>query len=207
MRLGCGFACLVWAMVTLTACSPPPQPSAETEALEQWLLTAEEVGAGFRETYRGTAGFGEGKLCPSADDGIPEHGVVKVDLERGSDSDRVELSETLWVVEPGEMDGLFATFEAAQVACDGQRWTDYGDVKTFTAVVAPDLGDACLAGRLQFGDDSEQGWQEFSVTVRHGDILVEFILSDQAAGSSEGAAISDDEFYAIVSAALDRLPD
>jgi hypothetical protein len=60
---------------------------------------------------------------------------------------------------------------------------------------------------LQFGDDPDQGWQEFTVTVRHGDILVEFTLSDQAAGSSEGAAISVDEFYAIVSAALDKLPN
>ncbi|MDH3300556.1 MAG: hypothetical protein OES24_08625 [Acidimicrobiia bacterium] len=207
MRLGHGGVCLVWVLVTLAACIPPPPPSAETKALEQWLLTADEVGAGFEETYRGTAGFDEGKLCPSAADVIPEHGVVKVDLERGSDSDRAELSEILWVVEPGEMDRLFATFETAQLACDGQQWRDYGDVKTFTAVVAPDLGDGCLAGRLQFGDDPEQGWQEFTVTVRHGDILAEFILSDEAAGSSEGAAISDDEFYAIVSGALAKLPD
>lgn len=207
MRRGHVGVYLVWALVTLTACSPPPPPSEETEALEQWLLTADEVGAGFTETYRGTAGFGEGKLCPSADDTIPEHGVVKVDLERGSEADRIQLSEVLWAVAPGEMDRLFAQLEAAQAACNGQRWRDYGDVKTFTTAIVPELGDGCLAGRLQFGDDPEGGWQEFTVMVRHGDILAEFTLSDQSAGSPEGAAISDQEFYAIVSDALDKLPE
>jgi hypothetical protein len=207
MQLFHGGACLALVLAALTACSPPPPPSAETEALEQWLLTAEEVGGGFEETYRGTAGFAEGKLCPSAEEAIPEHGVVKVDLERGSDADRVQLSEVLWVVEPGGIDRLFATLKASQADCDGQRWRDYGDVKTFTAVVPPDLGDASLAGRLLFGDDPGQGWQEFTVTVRHGDILAEFTLADEWGGSSDGPAISDAQFSAIVSDALDKLPD
>jgi len=207
MRLGHGGAYLAWVLLAVMACSPPPPPSAQTEALERWLLTADEVGRGFAELYRGTAGFGEGKLCPSADDTFPRHGVVKVDLERGSDADRIQLSEVLWAVEPGEMDALFATLEAAQAACDGQRWRDYGDVKTFTTVVAPELGDRCLAGRLQFGDDPQEGWEEFTVTVRHGDILAEFTLSAEAGGSAQGEAISDDEFYAIVADAMDKLPD
>ena len=171
------------------------------------LLMPDEVGGGFDETYRGTAGFGEGKLCPSADDEIGEHGVVKVDLQRGSDANRVELSEVLWVVEPAAMDALFAVFEASHAACDGRRWKDYGDIKIFTTVVPPDLGDACLAGRLHFGDDPQKGWQEFTVTVRRGDILAEFTLSHEASGSSDGAVISDAEFYSIVSDALDKLPD
>jgi hypothetical protein len=207
MRFGHGVACLTLVLAVLTGCSPPPPPSAETEALEQWLLTAEEVGGGFTETYRGTAGFGEGKLCPSAADEMPERGVVKVDLERGSDADRVQLSEVLWVVELGGMGALFATMEASHAACDGQRWRDYGDVKTFTEVVPPDLGDARLAGRLQFGDEPGQGWREFTVTVRHGDILAEFTLSDESGGSSDGPAISDEDIYAIISDALDKLPD
>ena len=44
------------------------------------------------------------------------------------------------MVDPGEMDALFAGLEAAYIACDGEQWTDYGDVKTFSAVAAPIWG-------------------------------------------------------------------
>ncbi len=203
MQRARGAYAVVVLVVAVATCCTGVAPSSETEALEQWLLTAGEAGSGFVEAYRGTAGFDEGKVCPTSDYTIPSHGAARVELTKGSDADRVELTEVLWTVDPAEMDAVVTGIEAAYIACDGQRWTDYGDVKTFSAMAAPDLGDASLAGRLLFGDGPEYMRQEFSVTIRQGELLAEFTLGREGNGE---AALSDAAFYTIISDALAKLP-
>jgi hypothetical protein len=95
MRRGLRTFAVVVLVVTLATCCTGVAPSAETKALEQWLLTADESGSGFAETYRGTAGFDAGKVCPSSDFTIPGHGAARVELAKGSDADRIELTEVL----------------------------------------------------------------------------------------------------------------
>ncbi len=201
-RARSAYAVVVLIVTAATSCTGVV-PSSETEALEQWLMTADEAGSDFVETYLGTAGFDEGKVCPASDYTIPSHGVARVEMTKGSDADRIELTEVLWNVEPAEMDALFAGLETAYIVCDGQQWTDYGDVKTFSNVTAPDLGEASLASRLLFGDGPEYSRQEFSVTIRQGELLAEFTVGHE--GNSE-ATLSDAAFYTIISDALAKLP-
>lgn len=205
MRPGRTSWILVCLGVVVAACGGGSPPSAETEALEQWLLGAGDAAA-FTETYRGTAAFDAGKVCPASDYTIPEHGAVRVELVTGPDSGEISLTEVLWVVEPGGMDVLFTGLEAAYSACDGEQWMDYGDLKTFTVVEGPAVGDARLAAVLRFGDDPDLIRWERGVTVRKGNVLAEFVLAEEAPDLT-GSAISDDEFDAIVSDGVDKLPD
>ena len=79
----------VLLLVSISACSPPPPPTAETERLEEWLLTAEDVGIGLSEQSRGSAGVEGGRLCPDAAFEIEDHGVVRVELTQGAGRDLV----------------------------------------------------------------------------------------------------------------------
>lgn len=195
--------------VMIPACRPPPAPSAETEKLEVWLLTVEEVGAEFSEQFRGSAGVEGGRLCPNADYAVENHGVVRVELLRGAGPDRLSVSESLWAVEPGKSEDLFTRLSAAQTSCDGQRWTDYGETYVFTAVAPPALGDDSLAGRLQFGDGIRGDGpvdDERTVTIRKGDIVIELTVHEILDGPEAASSMNDENFYAIVARAFEKLP-
>ncbi|HEY5652458.1 MAG TPA: hypothetical protein VIW46_13510 [Acidimicrobiia bacterium] len=200
----------VLLLVSSSACSPPPPPTAETERLEEWLLTAEDVGIGLSEQSRGSAGVEGGRLCPDAAFEIEDHGVVRVELTQGAGRDLVSITESLWAVEAGEGEDLFAGLSAAQTSCDRQRWTDYGETYVFTALTPPAIGDDSLAGRLQFGEGIRGDGpvdDERTVTIRKGDIVAEFTMHEILDGPEAASAMDDEDFYAIVIRALEKLPE
>jgi hypothetical protein len=136
----------VLCVVLMSGCSPPPEPSAETAALERSLLSLGDVGGEFEEEYRGQVGVGGGKLCPESDFAFEDVGAVRVAFVWPTgDDQQVELVEMLHVVESGGIDALMAGLEAGVEACDGVEWTDYGETKSFTVVAMPDIADETVA--------------------------------------------------------------
>ncbi len=198
--------CLV---VVSAGCSPPPGPSAETEALTPLLLAHSDVGAPFGEGNQNAVGIGGGKVCPEADYRTDDHGAVRVAFSTASGDHSIELTETLWAVGEESIGEVFAGLAVSFAVCDGARWDDYGEGYVFAEKVDPGLGDDSVAGSLRFGDgirgDGEAVDEERTVIVRVGDIYAEFVLYEQLAGISSDPSIGDDEFLAIVARGVDRL--
>lgn len=202
LRTGLWVGVVVMSMGLVVACSPPPPPSAETAALEDALLTVEDVGGEFTEEYRGQVGVSGGGLCPESTFRFSDVGMVRANF-RGplGDDDQVDLTEMMYVVEPGGITTLMSDLKAGYEACDGVVWTDYGTTQTVEIIDAPAIGDDRLAIRRIEGEPPFEGEVTETTTlyVCEGDVFVEI--------STDVRSVGSDEFERIASVAIDKLPD
>ncbi len=201
VRTGLRVGVVAVLMGLLVACSPPPPPSAETAALEEALLTVEEVGGEFTEEYRGQAGVSGSGLCPETTFRFSDVGMVRANfLWPLGDDEQVELTEMMYVVEPGGITTLMSDLKAAYEACDGVVWTDYGTTQTVEVIDSPEIGDDRLAVRRIEGEPPfDRDVTETTILyICHGDVFVEI--------STDVRSVGSDEFERIASMAIERLP-
>jgi hypothetical protein len=204
----CWFPVGLLALDLVSGCSPPPEPSAETAALESSLLSVADVDGGFEEESRGQVGVGGDSLCPDSDFTFEDVGAVRVSFVWPTgDDDQVELVEMLHVVESGGIDTLMAGLEAGIAACDGVEWTDYGETKSLTAMAVPEISDQSLAVRrpseLPSGERFDYGRV---VYVADGDVFVEISIWETLEGATDPPTLSDEELYQIAATAVAKLP-
>jgi hypothetical protein len=192
----------------VSGCSPPPDPSAATAALESSLLTVAEVDGGFVEESRGQVGVSGDGVCPESDFAFEDVGAVRVTFVwPTSDDEQVELVEMLHVVESDGIDTLMADLEAALGSCEGVEWTDYGETKSFTVMAVPDIGDNSLGVRSPADAPSDEGFDYGrTVYVAQGDVFAEIIITEHFDSDTDTPSLSDEECYRIATTAIDKLP-
>jgi hypothetical protein len=201
-------------LVTLvTGCSPPPPPTAETAALEPYLLYVEDIGNGFSADDRGEVGVSGGKVCPESDYKTENMGMVRANFSKASADDEIhfgqDLHEHLRSAPPGELAAMMGEMKAAYQVCDGAVWTDYGDGKMLTVLDAPALGDGAIAVQTLIGDAPDfdgRRTESRTVLVHQGDVFLEVTIEEEIEGRANQPLMSDEEFYRIVARAVERLP-
>ncbi len=193
----------------VSGCSPPPDPSAATAALESSLLTVAEVDGGFEEESRGQVGVSGDSMCPDSDFAVEDVGAVRVAFVWPTgDDDQVELVEMLHVVESDGIDTLMADLEIALGSCEGVVWTDYGETKSLTVMAVPDIGDTSLGVRWPSEPPSDERFDYGRVVyVADGDVFVEISIWETLEGATDTPVIRDDEMYQIAATAVSKLPD
>jgi hypothetical protein len=134
------------------ACSP--QPSAETTALEPYLLTVSEVGADFTEQRGGQVSTGIGHVCPETDVSVGGFGAVKAWLTRPNDDEVVEVFND----------------------CDGIEWDYQGEALVIEIVDAPVVADDQIAVRPSDTDCADC----YTIYVHHGDVIAIISVPDHS---------------------------
>jgi hypothetical protein len=175
------------------ACDPgPPDASAELEGLEQYLLSADEVGDGFVVQESGAVrGAGVGHLCPDAGVSFDEFVAMRAWIVKPSGDDEIAVEEFLWADDPASLDQLMTDLEAAFVNCDGVEWDYFGEKMMLEVVDAPEVGDDRIAVRRWDGESSA-----LRCFVRNGDVMAVVEVPDGI-----------DTFASIVTTAVNKLPD
>ena len=150
------------------ACDPgPPEASAETEALGQYLLTADEVGDGFVVQESGAVrGAGVGHLCPDAGVSFDEFVAMRAWIVKPSGDDEIAVEELLWTDDTASLDQLMTDLETAFANCDGVEWDYFGEKMMLEIVDAPEVGDDLIAVRRWDGESSA-----LRCFVRDGDVM------------------------------------
>lgn len=174
----------------------PPQASAETEALEQYLLTAGEVGDGFVVQESGAVrGAGVGHLCPDAGVSFDEFVAMRAWIVKKSGDSEVAVEELLWTDDAAGLDQLMTNLETAFANCDGVEWDYYGEKMMIEVVDAPDVGDDRIAVR-RWGPTSNGEISALRFFVRDGDVIAIVDIPDEI-----------DTSEAIITAAVGKLPN
>ena len=196
-------------VVAAAGCSAPPPPSAATEALESALLTAEELGGGFEEEFRGGVGVSGGAVCPESEFRLDDVGMMRATFTREVGGDgQIEIEEMAYVVEGGGIDVLMSELKSAYEACDGLVWTDYGEKKTVTTMAAPDVGDDSFAVAFPPAEYPEKGSYDYgrSVYVAAGDVFIEIRCWESLDGKPAAPVTSNADLYRIARQAVANLP-
>ena len=174
------------------ACSP--QPSADTVALEPYLLTADEVGMEFTEQRGGAVSFSVGHLCPDTDVEIEGFGTVKAWFTKPGDGDDVEIEEHLYTGDPETVVALMCDLKTAFGDCDGIEWEHFGEPAMIRVVEGPAVGEDRIAVTRALPDDGglDPG---YTIYVLQGDVIVIVDVPEHS-----------DAYDAVVAKALDKLP-
>lgn len=174
-------------------CDPgPPEASAELEGLEQYLLSADEVGDGFVVQESGAVrGAGVGHLCPDAGVSFDEFVAMRAWIVKPSGDDEIAVEEFLWADDTASLDQLMTDLEAAFVNCDGVEWDYYGEKMMLEVVDAPEVGDDRIAVRRWDGESNA-----LRCFVRNGDVMAIVEVPDGI-----------DTSASIVTTAIDKLPN
>ena len=193
----------------VSGCSLPPEPSAETAALEASLLSVADVDGGFEEESRGRVGVSGDSLCPDSGFAFEDVGAVRVAFVWPTgDDDQVELVEMLHVVESDGIDTLMADLEAALGSCEGVEWNDYGETTSLTVMAVPEIGDNSLGARRPGEPPSDERFDYGRVVyVADGDVIAEISIWETLEGATDTPMISDGELYRIATTAVSKLPD
>jgi hypothetical protein len=195
-------------LVAATGCSAPPTPSAATGALEPALLTADDIGVGFEEGFRGAVGVSGGRICSESEFRSPDIGMVRATFTRAlGDEVRIEIEQMMYVVKGSGIDRAMADLEAAYEACDGHVWTDYGEEKTVEMLAAPDIGDRSFAVAFPPPEYPGDGTYEYgrSVWAASANVLIEIRCWETLRGDGADPATSDEDLYRIVEQAVANL--
>lgn len=169
------------------ACSP--QPSAETTALEPYLLTVGEVGEGFTEQRGGQVSTGIGHVCPETDISVGGFGAVKAWFTRSNGD---EVAEHLHTAQPKVVDQLMEDIKTVFNDCDGIEWDYQGEAFVIEIVDAPVVADDQIAVRPSDTDCSDC----YTIYVHHGDVIAIISVPDHS-----------DTYDEIIAKAIDKLPD
>jgi hypothetical protein len=175
------------------ACDPgPPEASAELERMEQYLLTADEVGDGFVVKESGAVrGAGVGHLCPDAGVSFDEFVAMRARIVKPSGDDEIAVEELLWTDDTAGLDRLMTDLGAAFANCDGVEWDYFGEKMMLEVVDAPEVGDDRIAVRRWDGESSA-----LRCFVRNGDAMAIVEVPDEI-----------DTSTSIVTAAVNKLPN
>jgi len=179
------------------ACDPgPPEASAETETLGQYLLTADEVGDGFVVQESGAVrGAGVGHLCPDAGVSFDGFVAMRAWIVKPSGDDEIAVEELLWTDDTARLDQLMTDLETAFANCDGVEWDYYGDTMMLEIVDAPEVGDDRIAVR-RWGPTSNGEISALRCFVRDGDVMAIVDVPDEI-----------DTSASIVTTAVSKLPN
>lgn len=175
------------------ACSP--QPSADTVALEPYLLTADDVGMGFTEQRGGAVSYSVGHLCPDTDVEIQGFGTVKAWFTKPGNGDDITLEEHLYTDQPETVVALMSGLKTAFSDCDGIEWEYFGEPAMLRVVETPAAGDDRIAvtHALPDGGGLEPG---YTIYVLEGDVIIIVDVPQ-----------SSDAYDAVITKAVDKLPD
>lgn len=208
--MGVRFRVLVTVLMIATAagCGAPPPPSAATEALESALLTADQIGGGFEQEFRGSVGSSGGSVCPESEFRFQDVGMVRAAFVGAVGSGaRIEIEQMMYVVGEDGIGTLMAGLRAAYEACDGLVWTDYGEKKTVTTMMIPDVGDDSLAVAFPPPRYPESGTYDYgrAVYVASGNVFIEIACWETLEGQPALPVISDAELSRIATQAVANL--
>lgn len=185
------------------ACSP--QPTAETSALEPYLLALDDVGEGFIEERGGQVSYALGHFCPNADVSIDNVGAVKAAFVKPSGEYEVSVAEHLWTDSPDQLDTFMADLKSAFAACDGVAWEYYGETMVREVIDSPALGDDRIAVREWSPDDDSDVVDRRILFVRHGDTVASVSIEEGRSDWAASRAFSDEDCIALVSSAIAKL--
>lgn len=174
------------------ACSP--QPSAETAALEPYLLSVEDVDMGFTENRGGRVSYSVGHLCPDTDIEIEGFGTVKAWFVKPDGEDDIEIEEHLFTDETAVVRLLMADIKAAFTECDGVKWDYFGETTVINVVAGPAVGDDRIAVTRSLPDEDEST-NGYTIYVLQGNVIAIVEVPD-----------GTDAYDAIVTKAIDKLP-
>lgn len=179
------------------ACDPgPPEASAETEALGQYLLTADEVGDGFVVQESGAVrGAGVGHLCPDAGVSFDGFVAMRTWIVKPNGDDEIAVEELLWTDDTASLDQLMTDLETAFANCDGVEWDYYGEKMMLEVVDAPEVADDGIAVR-RWGPTSNGEISALRCFVRDGDVMAIVEVPDEI-----------DTSASIVTTAVNKLPN
>jgi hypothetical protein len=172
---------------TCLACSP--QPSADTAAMEPYLLTVGEVGAGFSEQRGGQVSTDIGHLCPETDVSVGGFGAVKAWFTTPSGDEVVEL---LYAAEPAVVDELMEDIKTAFNECDGIAWDYFGEARMIEVVDGPLVSDDQIAVHRADTDCADC----YTVYARIGNVITIISVPDHS-----------ETYDDIVAKAIDKLPE
>jgi hypothetical protein len=195
------------AVVGVLSAGCSPQPSAETAALEPYLLTLDDVGDGFTEQRGGQVTYDIGHLCPGTEISIGQVGAVKADFVKPSGGHEISVTQHIWTDSPDLIDAYMTNLKTAFEECDGVAWEYYGETSVRVIMDPPAVGDDRIAVHEWSPDDESDVVDWRTVFVRRGDIVASVTVAEGRADWTAPRAMTDEEFYAIVSDAIDKLPD
>lgn len=190
------------------ACDPgPPEVSEEAAALEQHLLTADEVGDGFTWQEGGAVkGADVGHLCPGAEVSLGDFVAMRASFTKPSGDDEVSVEQYLMTDDSGALDTLMLDLKTAFADCDGVEWDYFGEKMQLDGIEVPPVGDDRVAVR-QSGPTTDDVFETLRAYVRDGDVLV-IVEAEERRDSADSPQVVDKAtFDEIVTAAVGKLPD
>jgi hypothetical protein len=160
--------------------------------LEAYLLSADDVGQGYRWQEGGGVSTDVGHLCPGAAVSIGAFGAVRTRFVKPMGDDELSVEKFSWVDEPEVLNQLMADLSTAFANCDGAEWDYYGEKMVLEVIEAPPVGDESIAVR-QLGPSIDE--ESFRLYVRDGNVMALIRVDEDSVTLRE-----------IASAAMDRLP-
>ncbi len=189
------------------ACDPgPPDVSAEVAALEQYLLTADEVGNGFMLRESGAVrSTGVGHLCPDADVSFDEFVAMRAWFTTASGDDEVSLEQYLWTSGSDTLDALMLDLKKAFANCDGVEWEYFGEKLMIELIDAPQVGDDQIAVRHS-GPSTDEVFEIARAYVRKGEVLAIVAVDEHRDSADAPQVIDQTMFNEVVATAVSKLP-
>lgn len=172
---------------TCVACSP--QPSADTAAMEERLLTVSEIGADFSEQRGGQVSADIGHLCPETDVSVGGFGAVKAWFTTSSGD---EVAELLYTAEPEVVGQLMEDIKTAFNDCDGIAWDYFGEALMIEVVDAPLVSGDQIAIHRSDADCADC----YTVYARSGDVIAIISVPDHS-----------ETYNGVIANAVDKLSD
>jgi hypothetical protein len=201
-------AVAVLAGCLCTACDPgPPEVSQEAAALEQYLLTADEVGGGFTWQESGAVrGADVGHLCPGADVSFDDLEAMRAWFTKPSGADEVSVEQYLATDDSEALDALMLDLQTAFADCDGIKWDYFGEKMQLDEIEVPPVGDERVAVR-QSGPTTDDVLETLRAYVREGEVLVIVEVEERRDSADSPQAVDKATFDEILTTAVSKLPD
>ena len=190
------------------ACDPgPPDVSAEVAALEQYLLTADEVGNGFILRESGAVrSAGVGHMCPDTDVSFDEFVAMRAWFTKANGDDEVSVEQYLWTADSETLDALMLDLKEAVADCDGVEWDYFGEKMTIELIDAPQVGDDQIAVR-QSGPTTDEIFEIVRAYVRGGDLLTIVAVDEHRDNADSPQVVDQAMLDEVVATAVSKLPN
>jgi hypothetical protein len=178
----------------------------EAAALEQYLLTADEVGDGFTWREGGAVrGADVGHLCPGATLSFDELVAMRAWFTMPSGDDEVSVEQKLVADDSATLDVLMRDLESTFADCDGVEWDYFGEKMRLDVVAMPPVGDDRVAVR-QSGPTTDDVFETLRAYVRQGDVLVIIEVAERRDRTDSPQVVAKTTFDEIVATAVAKVP-